>query len=362
MANNASAKRFWAQLIGVLSTIGICTLSAFVDYILTRGISTALWIGSAVIIALIVPNWIYNWQAITQTDRNLRERLSRLVANTCSGSVVDIALIFVFLIYTAQISAAINDAIVNHSPWWRPLIYAFALGISVLQKPLLTDQRRQNTAKVLITGLSNITYSVKGNVESSNIYPAILPIEKFDSIKLVVLIVSKESFNRIKKPENPPANADEQSLYSKLSPYFANSGTTSPPAQSEEDLNEDDLIKIIRSLCENNDLEVIISQPVDFDNFEECNRVILSQTKAILADSKRKYNDCDLMFNISPGTKMLTGAMTINAIKGERNIVYISQNRNKKDLEKVIAYDPNVLQLYEQFNELVAELSENNNK
>ena len=121
MANNASTKRFWAQLIGVLSTIGICTLSAFVDYILTRGISTALWIGSAVIIALIVPNWIYNWQAITQTDRNLRERLSRLVANTCSGSVVDIALIFVFLIYTAQISAAINDAIVNHSPWWRPL-------------------------------------------------------------------------------------------------------------------------------------------------------------------------------------------------------------------------------------------------
>ena len=363
MANNASAKRFWAQLIGVLSTIGICTLSAFVDYILTRGISTALWIGSAVIIALIVPNWIYNWQAITQTDRNLRERLSRLVANTCSGSVVDIALIFVFLIYTAQISAAINDAIVNHSPWWRPLIYAFALGISVLQKPLLTDQRRQNTAKVLITGLSNITYSVKGNVESSNIYPAILPIMRFGaSIELVVLIVSKESFNRIKKPENPPANADEQSLYSKLSPYFANSGTTSPPAQSEEDLNEDDLIKIIRSLCENNDLEVIISQPVDFDNFEECNRVILSQTKDILADSKRKYNDCDLMFNISPGTKMLTGAMTINAIKGERNIVYISQNRNKKDLEKVIAYDPNVLQLYEQFNELVAELSENNNK
>lgn len=363
MANNASTKRFWAQLIGVLSTIGICTLSAFVDYILTRGISTALWIGSAVIIALIVPNWIYNWQAITQTDRNLRERLSRLVANTCSGSVVDIALIFVFLIYTAQISAAINDAIVNHSPWWRPLIYAFALGISVLQKPLLTDQRRQNTAKVLITGLSNITYSVKGNVESSNIYPAILPIEKFhDSIKLVVLIVSKESFKRIKNPENPPADANKLSLYSKLSPYFANSGTTSPPAQSEEDLNEDDLIKIIRSLCENNDLEVIISQPVDFDNFEECNRVILSQTKDILADSKRKYNDCDLMFNISPGTKMLTGAMTINAIKGERNIVYISQNRNKKDLEKVIAYDPNVLQLYEQFNELVAELSENNNK
>ena len=363
MANNASAKRFWAQLIGVLSTIGICTLSAFVDYILTRGISTALWIGLAVIIALIVPNWIYNWQAITQTDRNLRERLSRLVANTCSGSVVDIALIFVFLIYTAQISAAINDAIVNHSPWWRPLIYAFALGISVLQKPLLTDQRGQNTARVLITGLSNITYSVKGNEESSNIYPAILPIKKFPrSIELVVLIVSKESFNRIKKPENPPANADERSLYSKLSPYFANSGTTSPPAQSEEDLNENDLIEIIRSLCENNDLEVIISQPVDFDNFEECNRVILSQTKAILADSKRKYNDCDLMFNISPGTKMLTGAMTINAIKGERNIVYISQNRNKKDLEKVIAYDPNVLQLYEQFNELVAELSENNNK
>lgn len=244
MANNTSTKRFWAQLTGVLSTIGICILSAFADYILIHGISTALWIGLAVIIALIVPNWIYNWQAITQKNSDLRERLSRLVANTCSGSVVDIALIFVFLIYTAQISAAINDVIVNHSPWLRPLIYAFALGISVLQKPLLTDQRLPNTARVLITGLSNITYSVKDNVESSNIYPAILPIKKFhDSIKLVVLIVSKESFKRITPPENPPANADKQSLYSILSPYFANSGTTSPPAQSEEDLNEDDLIK-----------------------------------------------------------------------------------------------------------------------
>lgn len=364
MANNTSTKRFWAQLTGVLSTIGICILSAFADYILIHGISTALWIGLAVIIALIVPNWIYNWQAITQKNSDLRERLSRLVANTCSGSVVDIALIFVFLIYTAQISAAINDVIVNHSPWLRPLIYAFALGISVLQKPLLTDQRRQNTARVLITGLSNITYSVKDNVESSNIYPAILPIKKFhDSIKLVVLIVSKESFKRIKKPENPPANVGERSLYSKLSPYFANSDTTSTLAQSQaEDLTKDDLKIIIRSLCKKNDFEVIISEPVDFDNFEECNREILSQTKAILADSNHKYDDCDLMFNISPGTKMLTGAMTINAIKGERNIVYISQNSTKKDLEKVIAYDPNVLQLYEQFNELVAELSENNNK
>lgn len=364
MANNASAKRFWAQLIGVLSTIGICLLSAFVDYILIHGISTALWIGLAVIIALIVPNWIYNWQAITQNNCNLRERLSRLVANTCSGSVVDIALIFVFLIYTAQISAAINDVIVNHSPWWRPLIYALALGISVLQKPLLTDQRGQNTARVLITGLSNITYSVKGNVESSNIYPAILPIKKFhDSIKLVVLIVSKESFKRITPPENPPADANKLPLYRILSPYFANSDTASPYGQSKEELLTNKHLKeIIRSLCKKNDFEVIISEPIDFDNFEECNREILRQTKDILADSKRNYDDKDLMFNISPGTKMLTGAMTINAIKGERNIVYISQNRNKKDLEKVIAYDPNVLQLYEQFNELVTELSENNNK
>lgn len=376
MANTTSKKRFWTQLIGVLSTLGICALSAIVDYIFCERAPnslltaypwyrcTAIWIGVAIFIVLILPNWIFNWRAIKLKNYDLRERLSRLVANTCSGNAVDIALIFVFLIYTAQISAAVNDAIINGCPWWRPIIYTVALGVSVLQKPLLTDGRRENTAKVLITGLSNITYFVNNNVESSNIEPAILPIKRYgSSIELVVLIVSKESFKPIKKPVSMPDNIDNLPLYSLLSPYFADSGTTGSDAQAKEGLlTNQQLIEIIRKLCNKPDLEVIISPTVDFDNFEECNKVIMSQTKAILDDNKRNYDDCDLMFNISPGTKMLTGAMTINAIKSERHIVYISQDRHKIDIDKVIAYDPNVIDLYEQFSELVMEISDNDNK
>lgn len=365
MTNNSSKSRCVAQTLGVLSTLGICMLSAVVDYVSRHFkadamwyTNIALWVGVAMLLLLVLPNWIYNWNAITnRSHRNIRERMSLLVANSCSGNVVDIALILTFLIYTAQISTSMNDVIVNRSFYWRPFIYVVALAISVVQKPLLLQDRRQNTHKVLITGLSNITYSVKPGTEFTNIEPIISALKRYSSsIEKLVLIVTKESYKRIKKPEFEPT-AEELSgypLYSSLSPYFDKSG---------EELSDAELTELIRNLCGIPGLIINFSQRVDFNSFKECNEEILRQVKDIQTNKVHQYDDCDLLFNITPGTKMLTGAMTINAIKGERAIVYISQDKNDRTIEeRVKEYDPNVGDLYEQFSELAMEVSERNNK
>ena len=106
MTNNSSKSRCVAQTLGVLSTLGICMLSAVVDYVSRHFkadamwyTNIALWVGVAMLLLLVLPNWIYNWDAITKrSHRNIRERMSLLVANSCSGNVVDIALILTFLI------------------------------------------------------------------------------------------------------------------------------------------------------------------------------------------------------------------------------------------------------------------------
>lgn len=358
MANIALGK-----ILGVASTISICALSAVVDYVLFNQSITqssghknsALWWG-VIMIVLILLNLIYNWKAILNRNRDLRERLSLLVANTCSGNYVDIALVFTFLIYTAQISATVNDVIVNGHSVLRPIIYTFALGISVFQKPIFLQERRENSHKVLITGLSKIAYSERDGNGSFNIEPTILPVNRFDSsVELVVVLVAAESYKRLKMPvaaPKPEEIGDKGTVYNVIMSYSND---------EKEKYTDEELMEIIRKLCDKPNLKIVFSPTVDFNNFNDCNKAVMNQVQQVLAD--KEYDDCDLMFNITPGTKMLSVAMTINAIKGERTIVYISQDSSDNSLEtRVKEYNPNVEDQYEQFKEIVMEISERNSK
>lgn len=91
------------------------------------------------------------------------------------------------------------------------------------------------------------------------------------------------------------------------------------------------------------------TEQVDFDDFDQCNDTIILQIEAY-----KKYDDKDFLFNISPGTKVVTSVMTLNCLKGDRGMIYIRQNQCSPE-EKVQEYNPNVFVLDQQFLELTME-------
>lgn len=386
----------WAQAIGVLSTFAVFLLVSALDYVTRdyagRLTETAPAVWLAVVSALLIAlNVTYNWRYIfgNRQQRNLRDRISLLVTNTCSGSPVDITLIGTFLLYTAQIPNAINEILIDGGAWWRPVLYFFGLMASVLLKPLFYSESQEvstDERKVLITGLSSITYSLGNGGERSNLEAALSPIKLYPNIKRLHIIVTKFSYSRIPKeilPEqfqtyvsmSPQAIKEDKNAESFLRdypcfrillPYFGEKGDGPLTASELKTVVSAYIDYLCDDQTRSQSIKIVISDYVDFDDFDSCNRAIKKQVDDIFRivepEDDYTYQDRDFVFDISPGTKMLTGAMTINAIKGKRAIVYVSQNSKAADpAMKLREYNANVVNLYDQFSELILETSERNN-
>lgn len=75
--------------------------------------------------------------------------------------------------------------------------------------------------------------------------------------------------------------------------------------------------------------------PVNYNSFDDCNTVCYDKLFTLI---KKGYSDENVIVNITAGTSPITSALTLNAIKGNREMVYV--NQNSKLLEKA---NPNVM-------------------
>jgi hypothetical protein len=95
------------------------------------------------------------------------------------------------------------------------------------------------------------------------------------------------------------------------------------------------------------DIEIVFSAPVDYNNFDECNDECYYLLKETMR--KGKYDDSQVVVNVSPGTAVVTSAMTLNAIKGNRAMIYTTQGSDPK----VISANPKATLI--QFESLIEE-------
>lgn len=76
--------------------------------------------------------------------------------------------------------------------------------------------------------------------------------------------------------------------------------------------------------------------PVNYNSFDECNAICYDKLFTLM---KKGYSDENVIVNITAGTSPITSALTLNAIKGNREMVYVNQ-KSTEQLEKA---NPNVM-------------------
>lgn len=97
-------------------------------------------------------------------------------------------------------------------------------------------------------------------------------------------------------------------------------------------------------------LEIDFTDPADYNDFDDCNEKCYD--KLVIMMRKYRLSDENIIVNITSGTAVVTSALTLNAIKGRREMVYVRQGA--KGLAKA---NPNVMMI--QFDELFTEKVEN---
>lgn len=87
--------------------------------------------------------------------------------------------------------------------------------------------------------------------------------------------------------------------------------------------------------------------PVDYDDFDTCNDICYRSILSLL--KSKNYDDEQVVVNITSGTALLSSVLTLNALKGSREIIYTKQN----EFGEMAKINPNVTLI--QVGELVEE-------
>lgn len=196
---------------------------------------------------------------------------------------------------------------------------------------------------LLVMGLSEIKVGLNKDDPTkiySNIEVAIKPFGKYKFIKKVVILLSE---NIVKAGDCIDINLiqDHEGLQKALKNYkekivaLADSKEKIKGIKSITELDEEIIIPALRKIIqesikyyypqiENVDkIQILFTSSVDYDNFSRCYKVV---DEALM---RKEEKTASTIINISPGTAIVTSVMSIQAIKGDRQLVYTKQSGNK---------------------------------
>lgn len=316
-----------------------------------------------------------------QNKHTLKEKVIILVSNSCSGSLLDILFVLVFLFYLAWIPDTCFDYARDGLPAWRPFLYIGGFILTIFVKPdfrLVNKSIDKDKRLLLVTGMSNLKYCTQNDRTTTNIEPVILPFGEFPNLKEMLILFSKDTLSGVESIGNGVSGDDI--LYPAFDKYKMRikeiintyrSGNDTGVIQNKEisgilirdkkfqiEVHDalSELIKNCIGHCypqyDTNQLNIEFTSGVDYNDFEECNKDLYNRLSFLMRC--KNFSDDDIVVNITGGTSIVSGVMTLNAIKGNRGLVYVEQG-GKPVLKH---FNPNVIVL-EQFEELVIEKIEN---
>jgi len=361
------------QLWGVATLVSITVLSLVLDYAFRRCeevkcldfvwicLISAFVLSSILLILSLVSNYAY----INPKEKKMtvQKKLKLLIENSFSGSILDISFIIYFILSCEWIPNALMNYAHDGQFWHEPVIYIGFFVVAIITKPFYSVNNSDVAAsdrKVLVTGMSSPSYS--GADGFSNLRPLLLPFGKYKNIEKVVILLSTLITD---KADKICAGVDEShELYSYFREYKkAIIDEDKNKNYTKVEVNKDNyndiieaLSKLIKSCVKQlypdyGDFRVIISNFVDYNNFKKCQEELRDQMLSI----QRTYKDEEILVNITSGTSTVAGVMTINAIKGNRGLVYTTQPIDKSKLEE---FNPDVLLFNEYIDVLNDELKD----
>lgn len=341
-----------------------------------------------------------------------KEKIIMLVSNSCSGNWVDILFVLSFIFYMAWLPDACSDFVRDGLSPFRLLVYITGLFVMIVFKPTIYKEPRGiNTENrtLLVTALSNVMIGINGPTTD----PIIWPFADYKNIKKVIVILTdqihliyknltleyKEGVNKAYKdymygmidlycrycvvdkenvlklrqiltPKNKKtldygSNEAKKRLLEKYKIKESSITLRLLKKSTKDHLLRVEAEHLIRNLiksciqahnidCELIKLEIndaiVFTDPVNYDDFDECNETCYDKVNSVM---RNKFSDENVIVNITAGTATVTSVLTLNAIKGERGMIYRKQNPSKEANCKMTLANPNVMMV--QFNELVKE-------
>lgn len=98
-------------------------------------------------------------------------------------------------------------------------------------------------------------------------------------------------------------------------------------------------------------MRITFTEPCDYNNHEECFKILLSQVEKKDDDKHRLY------FNLTPGTSVIASVMTLLSIDADRELYYYSQDNNKKIEGRMVRIPKNVLPLQDLLSKALEKIS-----
>lgn len=135
----------WIQIWGCISIIAIVVIELLIDKAYNSEVSFPLfclqsWESAFFYFAviLLVLSIVVTRKYILGNKQNkhtLKEKIIILVSNSCSGSLLDILFVLVFLFYLAWIPDTCFDYARDGLPAWRPFLYIGGFILTIFVKP-----------------------------------------------------------------------------------------------------------------------------------------------------------------------------------------------------------------------------------
>lgn len=354
------------KYLGILFMLFLLVTIVLIDqFVIVFGQMKYFWtfvisiVSSVVIVAILGVIIKVNERKTGFLGPTLKQKILLTVTNTCSGSLLDIIAVLMFVCFMAWIPDSVTDFVKNGGVLYllRPIVYVVALFVMVWIKPVVyvgVKKIEPEKRKLLLSGMSSVGLLPSGEL---NIVPFIKPLESFCNVSTIVVLLSDKIYMGAGRLKNNLDNMQELTpTYELLYEYakemceietkirnmsasnekFEKEGVNIPNGKIVLDeaikgqikyvLNKF-LTKLVFMMYGRTNIEFVFSNLVDYNDFDSCNNecytILLSQLRA------KNYEDSDVVVNITPGTSVVASVMTINAIKGEREMIYMSQTNGQ---------------------------------
>lgn len=333
------------QIIGSLYVLSLILLIVCLDRLIVLGgeITGNMWVvwGAVSSVVIGLPLLIYIKHDEKKPDKarhSWKEKVILIISNTCSGSVLDTLIVLSFIGFAAWIPDSISDFVKDGTSPLRILIYLFGLFMLVWGKPgtyvkgpQIPDEKR----RLLLSGMSNVGVTPDGKV---NLMPLIEPFNTYTNLDTIVILLSDTILSNIERllsiKNTIPLSAHLQAYAQEI----LDMGLAGNMKLKRGEVITDRVVMALKTLLLNcikevygkEGVTIIFSAPVDYNDFNASNKMCFNTLNYVIQDEG--FDDAHIVVNITPGPSLIASVMAINAIKGNRAMVYV--NQNAKPFEK----------------------------
>lgn len=267
--------------------------------------------------------------------------IGRLITNSFSLNPLSIAFTLLYILHISWLADSVYNVVFssNNDFWNIPMIVFAILTMLFIQPQRIDLAKKVDDCErtLLVSGMSWISQLLdEPNPKFKDSFEGFLaPFYRYKHLNRLVIVTTKEAISTISKRIPNINEKDFEMCKTSLISYI------------------NDKLKEIPSY-ENRSVEVIISQCVDYNKFDECfyelGNVLRRYEYNNIANTKHT------VINTSPGTATISSAIAIYAIRGARLMTYNDQGQNIPIEKMNMPVETDVTSLKDVMNDLFREL------